>query len=153
MEYVWDYPRPPRLASEPRRLSVQASGRLIAETMSGYRVLETSAPPTYYFPPDDVDLGVLAKNPAQSFCEFKGDASYWDITVADETRQAAAWSYAVPNPDYAALRDYLAFYPGRLDACTVGQYTVRAQPGDFYGGWITPDLAGPFKGAVGTVNW
>ncbi len=153
MEYVWDYPRPPRLAAEPRRLSVKAGGRLIAETMSGYRVLETSAPPTYYFPPDDVDLRVLTKNPAQSYCEFKGDAGYWDITVGNEKIQAAAWSYAVPNPDYAAIRDYLAFYPGRFEACTVGKFNVRAQPGDFYGGWITPDLAGPFKGAVGTVNW
>lgn len=153
MEYVWDYPRPPRLAPEPRCLTVQFGGRLIAETVSGFRVLETSAPPTYYFPPNDVDRSVLAENTGRSFCEFKGNARYWDIAVTDTTILAAAWSYADPNPDYAAIRDYLAFYPGRFDTCTVGPYTVRAQPGDFYGGWITPDLAGPFKGAVGTVNW
>lgn len=153
MEYVWDYPRPPRLEPEARRLAVQFGGQLIAETYSGFRVLETSAPPTYYFPPNDVDRSVLAENNAQSFCEFKGNANYWDITVAGETIRAAAWCYADPNPDYAPIRDYLAFYPGRVEACTVGSYTVRAQLGDFYGGWITPDLAGPFKGAVGTVNW
>jgi uncharacterized protein (DUF427 family) len=150
---VWDYPRPPRVELCARRLRVEFGGETLAETVRAYRMLETSHPPTYYIPQADVKMELLRPNTARSFCEFKGEARYWDICAGVRTSVAAAWSYSSPSPQYAVLRDYLAFYPHRVDACFVDGELVSAQEGDFYGGWITSDLAGPFKGGPGTRWW
>ena len=152
-ESVWDYPRPPRLEACPFRVRVEFGGVTIADTTRALRLLETSHPPTYYLPPEDVRLDLLEGNRQRSFCEFKGDAGYWDLSVGTQVSRDAAWSYSAPSGPYAALRGYFAFYPSRVDACFVGEERVEAQPGDFYGGWITANLVGPFKGTPGTRHW
>ena len=149
-ESVWDYPRPPRLEPTPRRLRVLHNGITLADSTRGLRILETSHPPVYYIPPSDIDLARLtpSRRPG-SFCEFKGIASYWNLgSIAD-----VAWSYTNPTRPYAAFKDYLAFYATKVDQCFVDQELVTPQPGDFYGGWITPHIRGPFKGSPGTMNW
>lgn len=118
------------------------------------RVLETSHPPTIYLPPSDVRLDLLTESDAgQTWCEFKGRARYLDAVVDGQRAKAVAWSYAAPTAGYEALRDHVAFYPGRVDAAWLDDERVHAQPGDFYGGWITDDLVGPFKGPPGTLGW
>ncbi|GHJ43804.1 hypothetical protein Cs7R123_11460 [Catellatospora sp. TT07R-123] len=151
-ESVWDYPRPPRAERTPRRIVVTHAGRLVADSRGAVRVLETSHPPVYYVPPGDVRVP-LRRVDHGSFCEFKGAATYWDVVVDDEVVRRAAWSYEQPAPGYEQLTGLLAFYPSKFDRCTVDGEPVTAQPGDFYGGWITTDLAGPFKGAPGTMGW
>ncbi len=156
-ESVWDYPRPPRLEPSARHLQVMHAGITIADTRRSLRILETSHPPVYYFPPADVAAHLLVPSQRRgSFCEFKGVASYWSIAAADpedEAVEAAAWSYAHPSAAYAGLKDYFAFYASRVDECRVDGELVVAQPGDFYGGWITSHVRGPFKGAPGTLGW
>jgi uncharacterized protein (DUF427 family) len=152
MESVWDYPRPPRLEHSPARVTVEHAGRLIVDSDQCLRVLETSHPPVYYVPRAQI-ADVLEAAPGQSFCEFKGLASYWDLVVGDVRVPRAGWSYEAPNDRYADLTGAVAFYPGLVDRCTVGGEVVRAQEGDFYGGWITPDITGPFKGGPGTRGW
>ncbi|NJL95057.1 MAG: DUF427 domain-containing protein [Anaerolineae bacterium] len=152
-ESVWDYPRPPRLEATPRRLRVVFNGQTIAETTRGYRVLETSHPPTYYLPPEDVLPGVLAQTERRTVCEFKGAARYWTVSVGEKSAPNAAWSYPNPNAAYAPMRDYLSFYASLMDACYVDDEQVQAQAGDFYGGWITSQVVGPFKGGAGTWGW
>ncbi|MGI9381969.1 MAG: DUF427 domain-containing protein [Methyloligellaceae bacterium] len=153
MESVWDYPRPPRLEPVSDALKVVFADRTIAETERGLRVLETSQPPAYYFPPEDTQMALLRPSPRQTLCEFKGWAVYWDIVIDERVSEAAAWSYPDPLSDYFPLEDYLAFYPRAVDLCSVGDETVQAQPGDFYGGWITSNIRGPFKGAPGSEGW
>lgn len=153
-ESVWDYPRPPLLQSTPRHLVVEAGGRVIAETRHGARVLETSHPPVYYFPPGDVAPGVLASDPrSRSHCEWKGGAQYFDVVVDGRRWSQAAWCYPAPVPAFAQIRGWVAFYAGRVDRCFVDGEEVTPQPGAFYGGWITRDLAGPFKGGPGSGGW
>jgi uncharacterized protein (DUF427 family) len=156
-ESVWDYPRPPRLEITNRFLRVIHQGVVVAETRRGLRILETSHPPVYYFPPEDVAMQLLRPRLGRtSFCEFKGSASYWDLFPNGDHRQKVsdvAWSYANPSKPYAALRDHLAFYANRVDECWVDGERVVPQPGDFYGGWITSHVRGPFKGAPGTLGW
>ena len=152
-ESVWDYPRPPRLEASPKLLRVEFAGRLIAETRRAFRVLETSHPPVFYIPPEDVVGGVLVPSPRSSFCEFKGRAAYHLLVVGDRRSADAAWSYPSPAPAFASIRGHLAFYPSRVDSCSVDGVPVQAQPGDFYGGWLTPDIVGPFKGGPGTMGW
>ncbi|ACY15070.1 DUF427 domain-containing protein [Haliangium ochraceum] len=152
-ESVWDYPRPPRLEACLLRLRVVFAGRLIAETRSGLRVVETSHPPNYYIPLADVAQDYLELSRGRSMCEFKGAARYWDIRVGDRVAKQAAWGYPKPLPTFASLRDHLAFYPGRVDAAYVGDERVQPQEGEFYGGWITSNLRGPFKGGPGTTGW
>ncbi|MGI8802095.1 MAG: DUF427 domain-containing protein [Solirubrobacteraceae bacterium] len=154
MERVWDYPRPPRVAPCGRRLRVELGGELVADSTSALRVLETSHPPTIYVPPADVRTELLAVSGARpTWCEFKGTAQYVDAVVGGERQEAVGWTYADPSPGYEALRNHIAFYPGRVDAAWLGDERVEAQPGDFYGGWITADLIGPFKGPPGTRGW
>lgn len=149
-ESVWDYPRPPRLEPTTRRLRIVHGGAVLAETIRAFRILETSHPPVYYIPQADIDMGRLHPSAGKSsFCEWKGRAAYWSLPGAADV----AWSYPKPSPAYAALQDHLAFYPSRVDECSVDGERVEAQPGDFYGGWITSDLVGPFKGAPGTLGW
>ena len=150
---VWDFPRPPRLETVDARVRIQFNGRLIADTVRAQRVCETASPPTYYLPTDDIAEGVLVPAPGGSFCEWKGRAAYWTVRVGDREAMAAAWSYPSPTTTFSALQGHVAFYAGRMDACFVGDARVIAQPGEFYGGWITPELVGPFKGEPGTGHW
>lgn len=152
-ESVWDYPRPPRLEPTTKRLRVVFEGLVIADTTAGYRILETSHPPTYYIPPSDILMKYLVPTSRRTFCEFKGEAHYWTVEVSGKTFPDCAWSYPRPNPAYAALANYLAFYASRAEACYVNDEKVQSQAGDFYGGWITQDIVGPFKGGAGTWGW
>jgi uncharacterized protein (DUF427 family) len=154
MENVWDYPRPPRLEPSARPVRIVLGGMQIAASDRALRVLETSHPPVLYVPVADVAAGVLQPSAARStVCEWKGRAIYWDVHGGEIVRPASAWSYPEPVAAFAALRDHVAFYPGRMDACFLGDEQVRSQEGDFYGGWITSDLQGPFKGGPGTAGW
>ncbi|MDV2984215.1 UNVERIFIED_CONTAM: DUF427 domain-containing protein [Methylobacteriaceae bacterium AG10] len=152
-ESVWDYPRPPRLEPVPERLTVILGGRTIAATTAGFRVLETSHPPTYYFPPQDIADGVLGAPRRAGLCEWKGRAVLFDVTGGDATAPGAAWAYPDPTPGFRPIAGYVAFYAGPMEACLVGDVGAEPQPGGFYGGWITPGLVGPFKGGPGTMGW
>ena len=151
-ESVWDYPRPPRIEIDPREVVVVLGGIEIARTRRALRVLETASPPTFYLPWADVHHAHFEPAPGASLCEWKGQARYWTITAGDQRREAAAWSYAEPRPGAEPLRDHVSLYPGRL-SCFVAGVPVQAQPGRFYGGWITPELVGPFKGEPGSEAW
>ncbi len=154
-ESVWDYPRPAILEPTGRRLTVIFAGRTVADTVSGHRVLETSHPPTYYFPPGDVAMDLLRRvaDTSGSFCEWKGAAVYFDIVVDGRTAARAAWSYPRPQDGFEAISGHIAFYAGRVDEALVDGERVTPQPGGFYGGWITRHVAGPFKGGPGTMGW
>jgi uncharacterized protein (DUF427 family) len=152
-ESVWDYPRPPRLEVVPQRLRVVFAGQTIADTQRGYRVLETSHPPVYYFPPEDILAGVLVASPRSSFCEWKGAANYWTVQVGDRLEVDVAWSYETPTSPFVPMRGYVAFYAQRMEACYVDDALVEPQPGGFYGGWVTPNIVGPFKGSPGSWGW
>ena len=152
-ESVWDYPRPPRIEDSTKRVTVVFNGVMIADTHRAKRVLETSGPPVFYIPPEDIRVEYLHHTNRTSFCEWKGNAGYYDITVDGKRAEAAAWQYANPTPNFTSIRNYVAFYPGRVDACFVDDERVQPQAGDFYGGWITRDIVGPFKGEPGTEGW
>jgi uncharacterized protein (DUF427 family) len=152
-ESVWDYPRPPRLEQSSRHIHVVLAGQTIAETWRALRVCETSGPPVYYLLPDDVRLDCLEPAAGTTVCEWKGIATYFDARLGDRLVRRAAWAYADPRPEYAALRDHIAFYPRRVDACYLDGELVMPQPGDYYGGWITREIVGPFKGGPGTLHW
>ena len=144
-ESVWDYPRPPRLEDSNKRVQVIFNGVVIADTHHAKRVLETSHPPVYYIPPQDLKREFFTPTTRTTFCEWKGAASYYTIRVEGKTVPNAAWYYRQPTHPYEALANYVAFYAGKMDACFVDGERVRAQEGDFYGGWITSDVVGPFK--------
>jgi uncharacterized protein (DUF427 family) len=153
-ESVWDYPRPPRVETSDAVVRIQFGGAVIADSTRAVRVLETSHPPVFYLPRDDFSFGALLNAEGSSFCEFKGMASYLTIVGADGRRaQSAAWFYAEPAPGYELLRGRVAVYPSAMDACSVDGEIVQPQQGDFYGGWITSRVVGPFKGAPGTLGW
>jgi len=153
-ESVWDFPRPAIAEPTTRLLEVDFGGVTIASTRRGVRVLETSHPPGYYLPRDDVRMGCLQPlSAAGSMCEWKGAARYFDVVVGEHRAQAAAWTYPSPTPTFAILKDHIAFYPSRMQACRVDGERALPQQGVFYGGWITADLAGPFKGAPGSRGW
>jgi len=147
-ESVWDYPRPPRLEPSSKTVRVMLGEQVIAESSRAYRVLETSHPPTWYIPKADIKMELLRPTRKSSFCEWKGQASYWSAASAEN----AAWSYESPSASFKPIQGHLAFYPSRFE-CYVDDERVTAQPGDFYGGWITQDIAGPFKGGAGTSGW
>jgi len=148
-ESVWDYPRPPRVETVTKHVTIEMDGAVIASTKEAVRVLETSHPPVYYLPRSAFADGVLQPAPGTSFCEFKGEARYLSVGSADR----AAWFYPTPTRGFEELADRVAVYPAAMDRCTVGDDVVTAQEGDFYGGWITPEIVGPFKGAPGTWGW
>jgi uncharacterized protein (DUF427 family) len=150
---VWDYPRPPRVERVPAPVAIRLGGQLIAETRHAVRVLETSHPPVYYLPIADFADGALTDADGSSFCEYKGMARYLDVIGGGEVRSAAAWNYPDPSPGYELLHDRVAVYAQAMDACTVDGETVTPQPGGFYGGWITSDVVGPFKGVPGSFGW
>jgi uncharacterized protein (DUF427 family) len=153
-ESVWDYPRPPRVELSTRRVCVVLGGVAIADSTRAFRVLETSHPPVYYLPVEDVLPGSLERSAGRgSFCEWKGTASYIDVIGGRRRVARGAWTYPAPAVDFELIGGSVAFYPGLMDACTVDGEVVQAQPGGFYGGWITRDLIGPFKGGPGTSGW
>jgi uncharacterized protein (DUF427 family) len=152
-ESVWDYPRPPKVEATQKRIRIVFNHVTIADTTRALRVLETSHPPSYYIPQEDINMEVFTAIPRKTFCEFKGTASYWTIDVNGKEAVSAAWSYASPSKGYEAIKDHLAFYPSKMDACYVDEEKVAPQAGDFYGGWITSDIVGPFKGERGTHGW
>jgi len=154
MERVWDYPRPPAVEACGRRVRLELGGEVLAESTRALRVLETSHPPTIYVPPEDVSSAFVVPGGARStWCEFKGHARYLDAVVGARRVASIGWTYDAPSPGYEALRGHVAFYPGRADAAWLGDERVEAQESDFYGGWITADLVGPFKGPAGTLGW
>jgi uncharacterized protein (DUF427 family) len=152
-ESVWDYPRPPRVEESVRRVRVVFDGQVIADSTRALRVLETSHPPVYYIPPDDVRREYLLATERHTFCEFKGRADYYTIQHDGRVSANGAWVYQQPSPGYEQLAGYIAFYPSRVDGCFIKDEQVTPQPGDFYGGWITADIDGPFKGGPGTSGW
>jgi uncharacterized protein (DUF427 family) len=152
-ESVWSYPRPAVAVLCPRHLKIMHREVTVAETRNGIRTLETSHPPNYYFPPDDVAPSLLQPSRRRSFCEWKGEAIYFDVVVRGETLRDVAWSYPDPSPAFRSLRGYIAFYARPFDGCFVDGERVTPQPGSFYAGWITADITGPFKGGPGTSFW
>ena len=152
-ESVWDYPRPPRLEAVRRQVEVIHGGQTIALTLEPLRVLETSHPPVYYLPRDSVVPGVLVPTGRTSFCEFKGVASYFTVVMGSAAAPEAAWCYESPSPGYEAMAGYVSFYPEQVEVCLVDGEYVQGQPGGFYGGWVTGEIVGPFKGAPGSEGW
>ena len=152
-ESVWSFPRPAVAEPAGRHLRIVHRGVVVADTRAGIRTLETSHPPSYYFPRADIAMTLLRPSRRRSLCEWKGEAVYFDVAVDGQTIRDAAWSYPDPTAGFAALRDAVAFYPGPFDGCFVDGEKVTPQPGDFYGGWITSHVAGPFKGIPGSRFW
>ncbi len=152
-ESVWSYPRPAVAEPTIHRLRVLHRGVAIADTSRGVRTLETSHPPTYYFPREDVAPGGLRPSGERSLCEWKGAAEYFDVLAGGEVLRAAAWSYPSPTPAFESLRGHVAFYASRFDECWVDGERAAPQPGGFYGGWVTSREAGPFKGGPGSRFW
>ena len=148
-ESVWDYPRPPRIAADTRRVEVELDGQILASSCDSVRILETASPPTFYLPPRDVQQTMLVAATGGSFCEWKGEARYW---LSAHDPQPIAWSYPDPLPEFEALTNWFSFYPSRV-RCWVDGVEVQPQTGDFYGGWVTPDITGPFKGEPGSGSW
>jgi uncharacterized protein (DUF427 family) len=159
-ESVWDYPRPPRVEAVAARLRVVVDGHVLAETTRGLRVLETAGAPVFYFPVDDVDMARLRPSPHTTFCEWKGDASYWTYESVERGPDGpvrripnVAWSYEDPLPGYESIRGCLAFYAQLVDEAWVGDERATPQPGRYYGGWVTSNVVGPFKGEPGSAGW
>jgi uncharacterized protein (DUF427 family) len=159
-ESVWDYPRPPRLEPTSQRIQIIFNGVAIADTCNAKRVLETSHPPVYYIPPQDIQMEYLKPESQSSFCEWKGVAKYYTVVVGDSLQDAShrvaqnvAWYYPDPTEAFLAIQDHVAFYAGQMEACYVDGELVQPQPGGFYGGWITQNIVGPFKGEPGSFGW
>lgn len=152
-ESVWDYPRPPRVEPTSKHVQIYFNGVLIADTRNAKRVLETASPPGFYLPPEDVRMEFLHPAGHGSWCEWKGRASYYTLTVGDQTVPNVAWYYPKPTPAFVSITNHIAFYPRPMDKCLVDGEVVVPQPGRFYGGWITSDVVGPFKGEPGTLHW
>ena len=152
-ESVWDYPRPAIAQATDRRIRIEHRGAVIADTCAAVRTIETSHPPTYYIPPGDILMDALRPSARRSLCEWKGQAIYFDLVMDGGTIRDVAWSYPRPTPAFASIAGHLAFYAEKLDGCFVDGERIAPQPGGFYGGWITTDLAGPFKGVPGSRFW
>lgn len=152
-ESVWDYPRPAIAQPSGRHVRIEHRGVVLADTLHSVRTIETSHPPSYYIPPSDILMAALRRSSRQSFCEWKGNAVYYDVEIAGEVFPDIAWSYPSPTRAFVALRDHVAFYAAPFDGCFVDGERVIPQPGEFYGGWITSDIAGPFKGVPGSRYW
>ena len=152
-ESVWDYPRPPRLEPFTGRITVELGGEVIASTDHSWRVLETSHPPTYYLPRSAFAKGVLRDAPGESWCEWKGQARYFDLVSGAKVATKSAWSYPHPTSEFEPITDAVAVMAGQVDRCTVDGEAVVPQPGGFYGGWITSRVVGPFKGGPGSSGW
>lgn len=152
-ESVWDYPRPPRLEETTKHIQIVFNGITIADTHEAKRVLETSHPPVYYIPLEDIKQEHLVKSARSTYCEWKGYGAYYSLVVGDKRLDDVAWYYPEPTPAFAAIANHVAFYPAPMDVCYVDGEKVEPQPGNFYGGWITSDIVGPFKGELGSWGW
>ena len=152
-ESVWDYPRPPRLEEFTGSITVELGGVTIASTSVAWRVLETSHPPTYYLPPESFVDGSLRPAEGSSWCEWKGQASYFDLVTPAAVAPRAAWTYHTPTSGFKAIAGAVAVMAAQVDRCTVNGEQVTPQPGNFYGGWVTSWIAGPFKGVPGSMGW
>lgn len=152
-ESVWEYPRPPAIEHVDRHILAKVSGRLIVDTDRPIRILETSHPPVYYIPAADVAMEFLEPSPHTTYCEYKGEAQYYSLVAGGERQSNVAWYYPHPSAGYEDLVDHIAFYAWALDEVTVDGEIVTPQPGHFYGGWITSEIEGPFKGEPGTTTW
>ncbi|NEO47503.1 DUF427 domain-containing protein [Moorena sp. SIO3I6] len=152
-ESVWDYPRPARWEDTSKHIKVIFNGTILAETRQAKRVLETSHPPSYYIPREDIKLEHLIETPRKTFCEWKGWACYYKVLVGEKEANNAVWCFFDPTPDFVPIKGYCCFYARLMDACYVDDELVTPQPGEFYGGWITKDIVGPFKGEPGTMGW
>ena len=152
-ESVWDYPRPPTVELANKSIQIYFAGVKIADTHRAWRVLETSHPPVYYLPPADIRMGCLTPAGGGSWCEWKGQANYYNIEFEDQSAKRAAWTYSRPTPSFGVIKDHIAFYAWAMDRCLADGELVRPQPGTFYGGWITKEIIGPFKGEPGSVGW
>ena len=150
---VWSFPRPAIAEQSGAHIVIEHRGTVVADTSRSVRTLETSHPPSYYIPRADIASGVLRRASGSSFCEYKGTAMYWDVVLGNTILPRVGWSYPEPSAAFEILRDHVAFYAAPFDRCSVDGATVVPQPGGFYGGWITPDLAGPFKGVPGSMGW
>ena len=151
-ESVWDYPRPPVCVADSRTVTIKLRDTVIASTTSAIRVLETASPPTIYIPPNDVQFDCLQPALGSSFCEWKGSATYWSVHIAGRTVPQAGWSYPEPSNAFQSIASYLSFYPAKV-VCLIDGEIVRPQPGGFYGGWVTDEIIGPYKGEPGTSGW
>jgi uncharacterized protein (DUF427 family) len=152
-ESVWDYPRPPRVEAVPERIRVVVDGVTIADSATAFRVLETAGAPVYYVPSDDVRTDLLARMAHRTHCEWKGDATYWTVSVGGRRIEGVAWSYQQPKPGFEAIAGHLAFYAAKVDEAWVGDEQATPQPGGFYGGWMTSRIVGPVKGEPGSGGW
>lgn len=150
---VWDFPRPPAIEKETRHLGIVFAGVEIVSSNRCIKVLETSHPPVFFFPPEDVGKGVLTATGKTSFCEWKGQAAYFDVVAGEQRAPSAAFAYPDPSSRFREYAHWVSFYAGPMDACFVDDQRVTPQPGGFYSGWITPDVAGPFKGVPGSWGW
>ena len=151
-ESVWDYPRPPAIVVDQRRVEVRRGNLIIADSRQNYRILETASPPTFYIPPHNVRIQLLELLPKSSLCEWKGAAQYWLLRDPPGSQHSIGWCYPTPNPPFEAIAGYFSFYPSLVE-CFVGGEQVRPQPGEFYGGWVTSEIVGPYKGEPGTERW
>jgi uncharacterized protein (DUF427 family) len=151
-ESVWDYPRPPAIRPEPREVVVTFGGEPIASSTQAVKVCETAGPPVIYVPPGDVESDALVPSTGQTYCEWKGSASYYDVIGGGRVAKRAAWAYHDPKGAFEPIRDFVAFYPAKVE-CRLAGERVEPQPGKFYGGWVTAEIAGPFKGGIGSVGW
>ncbi len=152
-ESVWDYPRPPRVEEVAPRVRVELAGETLADSRRAVRVLETASAPAVYLPAADIRMDRLERAAEGGVCEWKGPWVFWKARAGDRVVPRAAWSYTDPWEGYEALADRLAFYPGAMDGCWLGEQRVAPQPGGFYGGWVTPEIVGPIKGGPGTGGW
>jgi uncharacterized protein (DUF427 family) len=152
-ESVWDYPRPPRVEDTERHIEVLFNGVKIADSRRAKRVLETAGAPVYYIPRDDVKMDYFAETPRSTYCEWKGSASYYTISVGDKTAHNAAWTYLEPLQPFMEIAGSIAIYPAPMDACMVDGEVVTPQPGRYYGGWVTQEIKGPFKGEPASEGW
>jgi len=151
-ESVWDYPRPPKVEASGERVIVRAGNLVIAESTSTLRVLETSQPPAYYVPRSDIAFDLLEPSAGHSYCEWKGEASYFDVVTDAKRIDQVGWTYEQPNPAFADIAGHIAFYSQKLD-CMLDGEPVTSNEGTFYGGWITSKVVGPFKGGPGSAWW
>ncbi|MTI22549.1 DUF427 domain-containing protein [Fulvivirga sp. RKSG066] len=152
-ESVWDYPRPPKLEKFNKHIEIFFNGQRIVSTNKAYRVLETSHPPVYYMPMLDIEQQYLVASDRTTYCEWKGEGSYYHVSVKDKMAEDAAWYYNNPTPRFKEIKGYVAFYAHKMDKCLIDGEVVEPQPGNFYGGWVTKDIVGPFKGIEGSYGW
>ncbi len=152
-ESVWDYPRPPKLVDCSKRIRIEVGNITLVDSKNTIRCLETSHPPVYYIPQSDIKMDYLKTTDKNTYCEFKGQANYYDLIIGDKIVKEVAWEYANPAKGFEKIKNYLAFYATKVDACYVDDEKVKPQEGSFYGGWVTNDIVGPFKGSSGTTFW